>query len=211
MPYIFFGYFIIYENKKFETHQSIFSFLISFILCFIIGNYYSNYHREENLYTKNIKNMKIFEWKLPGSHIKTTMNPEFFDDSIELIHKFTEKSQKSIYYISRFDSIISLLSRKYSALPHFNLAPFIATTKEYKLIIDEFNKNKPQYIFVDNDINIPCEFDMVQTKHFGAYLHSESIIQLLQIRELYNIYKEIIIDKYQPVAKSKLLTVYEKI
>lgn len=211
MPYIFFGYFIIYENKKFKTYQSIFSFFISIFLCFMIGNYYSNYKKEESLYIKNTKSMKIFEWSLPGAHIKTTMNQEFFNDSIDLIHRFTEKSQKSVYFISRFDSIISLLSRKYSALPHFNLSPFIATTKEYKYIIEEFNKNRPQFIFVDNDIDIPCEFDMVQTKHFGAYLHSESIIQLLQTRELYNIYKEIIMDKYQPVAKSKLLTVYKKI
>ena len=155
--------------------------------------------------------MKIFEWNIPGAHIKTTMNPEIFNDSIDIIHDFTNKSQKSIYMISRFDSILSLLSRKYSALPHFNISPFIATKKEYQLIIDSFNKNKPQYIFVDNDINIPCEFDMVQTKFFGAYYHSESIIQLLQMRELYHIYKDVIENKYRPVAKSKLITVYEKI
>lgn len=211
MPYIFFGYFIIYENKKSGRLQNACSIIISVFICIMTGYYYSDYQHEEKSYIKNVKSMKIFEWNIPGAHIKTTMNPEIFNDSIDIIHDFTNKSQKSIYMISRFDSILSLLSRKYSALPHFNISPFIATKKEYQLIIDSFNKNKPQYIFVDNDINIPCEFDMVQTKFFGAYYHSESIIQLLQMRELYHIYKDVIENKYRPVAKSKLITVYEKI
>lgn len=211
MPYIFYGYFLLYERNVFPRIKQAFVFIFTLILCVTLAPFAKSYFSEVKQYKRNIKNMQIFEWNLPGSHIKSTMNPDFFADSIELIHKYIPDEEKSIFIISRYDAFISLLSRKYSGLPHFDISPYLVTPKEVELTLNSLTENSPMYIFVDNDVIVPAELDLAPVSLYGNYLHAESRIQLMQAKELTKLYKEIIPDNYIPIDHSQLLTVYKKV
>ncbi len=111
-----------------------------------------SYYLERSPYQKIVDDHKIYDWDLPAAKIKSTMNPGYFLNAVELIHKYSPDSN-SIYIISKYDNLLPFLARRYSMMPYHEVGVNLITEKEVKLCIDAILRDKPQYLFVDSDID----------------------------------------------------------
>jgi len=161
-----------------------------------------------SVFNEVFKTHKIYQWNLPTAKFISTMNPDYFKDSIQLIQRYS--SGNKIYIISKYDNFIPFLAEKYSAMPYFDLQWFLISPKEVAKSIDAVEKNKPKYIFVDSDINRSYAPDMINA-YAGqlGYLSDESVMRVMRLNELKKVFDAVKND-YHPVQSALLLTVYER-
>jgi len=172
------------------------------------GKAMHKYYTEKKAYYEIFKDHKTYEWKFDTAEFTSTMNPKYFINSVNLINKY--EGQKGIYIISKYDSIIPFLSQKYSAMPYFDVSFFLITKKEIDECINTIRNEKPQYLFVDTDIDRNLNTDIISKNvPFLGYLHDESVWRVQRLNLLKDIFAAVRND-YRPVEKGYLITVYRK-
>lgn len=158
----------------------------------------------------SFKSHKTFAWQFPTATIQTTMEPMYFTDSVNLIQKYSRENK--IYIISKYDNFLPFLARKYSAMPFVEVATSLVSPKEINRCVNAILLNKPEYIYVDTDINrnlngdIYNELDPV-ARTWGIYSESFSRVKVL------NLEKQVfdgVRAQYEPVQKGLLITVYKR-
>ena len=152
---------------------------------------------------------KIYDWDFKKASLRSTIDPVYFSDSIKLIDKYTPKDTATIGIVSQYDALLLFLSDKLSALPHFDLASCLMSSTESNIFVHALQKNNPEYLFVDSDIDIPYILDIVSIRAYGEVLHFESRQRATVLNEMHNIYQRVI-NNYEPVERGKLLTVYKR-
>ncbi len=170
------------------------------------------YYREKAEYDEIFKTHLTYEWDFDNAKFTSTMNPKFFSDAAGLIGKYSREN--GIYIISKYDGILPFLSKRYSAMPFFEVNNFLVTSKEIQLCIDTINKAKPEYLFVDTDINRNLNTDIINDKTQGYFsgldsMHEESVWRVQRLNLLKIIFHAVR-DDYQPIEKGYLVTVYRK-
>lgn len=170
------------------------------------------YYREKAEYEKIFKTHLTYEWDFDNAKFTSTMNPIYFADAAELIRKYSHEN--GIYIISKYDAILPFLSKRYSAMPFFEVSNFLVTSKEIQECIDTINKRKPNYLFVDTDINRNLNTDIINDKaqsYFSGLdsMHEESVWRVQRLNLLKIIFHAVR-DDYQPIEKGYLVTVYQK-
>ncbi len=201
-------------NMEFHKllNKTISSFIKVLIPLFVII-YYSNsvisVIRQKNEYDNIFITHKVYEWKIDKASIISTMNPLYFEQSINLIQKYTPYS-KGVYMISKFDNILPFLSSRYSRMPFFDLSWYLITEKEVKNAINTIKNNNPQYIFVDSDIYRNFKNDIIDSEipEIG-YLSQESIWRVQRLELLDRVFNNISSD-YKIVEKGILISVYKR-
>ena len=68
---------------------------------------------------------KLYKWDLPGTGFISTMNPDYFADSVQLIEKY--KNGKGIYMLSQYDNFLPFLARTYNKLPLIDVQWYLTT------------------------------------------------------------------------------------
>jgi len=168
-----------------------------------------SYYKARHEYTHLFSNHKIYDWKLETAHFRSTMDPFYFTDSIFLIHEY-EPSENAIHLISKYDDLVPFLAGRYSAMPFFDLQWFLLSPKEVALSVERIKKNKPQYLFVDTDIERDFNGEILlgglQSIGFPG---EESLHRVQRLHLLQEVFRAVKKD-YVPVKEGVLLTVYKR-
>lgn len=208
--------FLSYANPfiKNETNK-IAALLFTLSLIIYIPSIYNYYLSKSNYsyislskYNQLFKNHKTYEWNFDTAKFTSTMNPAYFENGIKLIKKYSPNN--AIYIISKYDSFLPFLAKKYSAMPYFDLASFLITEDEVNKSIAVIKNNKPKYIFIDSDINRDYFSDIINPKiPVIGYLNRESVLRVKRLYLLKEVFNAIRSD-YQSIEKGYLVTVYKR-
>ena len=183
--------------------------LIAFALLAIYVPGIMSYYASRQEYESIFLNHKTYDWNLEAANFRSTMDPKYFVDSISLIQEY-EPSDNAIHLISKYDNFVPFLAKKYSAMPFFDLQWFLLTDKEVTLCIERIRTDKPQYLFVDTDIerDFNGEIVLAELRSIG-YPGEESLQRVQRLHLLKDIFRAVKED-YTPVKKGVLLTVYKR-
>ncbi|NLU49341.1 MAG: hypothetical protein GXX09_02865 [Syntrophomonadaceae bacterium] len=167
------------------------------------------YYCTRQFYYQVFDNHKVYQWSLDRATFKSTMNPKYFTEAVELLQQYTP-GQSSVYIVSKYDNFLPFLAEKYSAMPFFEASRFLVTEREVIQCIQAIEQAKPEYLFVDTDIERNLNVDIVDSKaRYVGFLHDESVARVQRLKELQHIYQQVK-DDYQPLEKGYLLTVYHR-
>ncbi len=189
-----------------KVHTTLISSILVFSACFYIVSlckYYPNlYH-----FNKIFRTHKVYEWTLPHTNFVSTMNPQYFEDSVKLIQKYSKDN--GIYIVSKYDSFIPVISGKYSNMPYIEVSNFLTSKKEVDNNIKVLKNAKAEYLFVDKDIDRDFANDILYNEYEFHHLFHESYWRyqrLLLMRDIFNSVR----NDYEPVESSYLLTVWKR-
>jgi hypothetical protein len=180
---------------------------VALVTVYIPGllSYYSTRQEYESIFLTH----KTYDWNLDTAKFRSTMDPKYFMDSIALIQEYVP-SENAIYIISKYDSFLPFLSKKYSAMPFFDLQWFLLTDREVNLCIERIQTQKPQYLFVDTDIERNLNGEIVTAElRFISGPGEESLVRVQRLNLLMDIFKAVKKD-YELVKQGRLLTVYKR-
>ncbi len=206
---IFLMFFI--SEQKFSLNRSdhkLFLLKIGVIAVLFIAMLFNvnQFYKDKKMFTDDFVNHKVYHWKFDRAHLISTMNPEPFAESIQLMQKYSAGSP-SIYVISEFDNVLPFLGKKYGALP-FDLAWHLLSDSEIDATINKINRNSPEYLFVDG--NIDQEISDPWSKIYnGTWMKNERVSRIGRYQGLQKIFKSVS-PRYVLREKGKLLAVYQR-
>jgi hypothetical protein len=208
---VLFGHNAIFGKKpEYEIKALFFSTLALFLL-FIFS--ITVYIKPMKAFNKVMDNHVLYEWTLPGTNFISDMNPAYFEDSAELIKKYSsggKTDSKGIYIISKYDNFLPLISGRYSALPVIDFQWYVITERDFEDMISFFKRENPEYIFVDKDLAYRnFEYDIINYASNLSGLYWESAARVQRLKNMQKISKKAI-EGYNELESSLLLTVYER-
>jgi hypothetical protein len=180
---------------------------VALVTVYIPGllSYYSTRQEYESIFLTH----KTYDWNLDAAKFRSTMDPKYFMDSIAMIQEYVP-SDNAIHIISKYDSFLPFLSKKYSAMPFFDLQWFLLTDREVNLCIERIQTQKPQYLFVDTDIERNLNGEIVTAElRFISGPGEESLVRVQRLNLLMDIFTAVKKD-YELVKQGRLLTVYKR-
>ena len=195
------------EVKRFERLIVGSLIVLALMVVYIPGllSYYSTRQEYEEIFVTH----KTYDWDLDTAKFRSTMNPAYFVDSISLIQAYAP-SDNAIYLISKYDNFLPFLAKKYSAMPFFDLQWFLLTDKEVNLCIERIQTQKPQYLFVDTDIERDLKGEIVTAElRLISGPGGESLMRVQRLNLLKDIFLAVKED-YVPVKQGGLLMVYQR-
>ena len=201
--------YILEENIQWRWVKKILFLGVCCAACIFLVRGEKSFLRSKRGIQKYFATHQLYHWSLPGTNFISTMNPDDFLSSIELIKKYSPE-EKGIYIISQYDNFLPFLSQRYSKLPFIDLQWYLITQKEFDRTLECIRTHKPQYLFVDtqqqqllNDNIIPGDYPVI------AYLHNESLWRASRMMVLRHLFEYIAPD-YEPVEQTPLLQVYRR-
>jgi hypothetical protein len=137
------------------------------------------------------------------------MDPAYFVESVSLIQQYAN-SGNGIYIISKYDTVLPFLAKRYSAMPFFDVPWMLLTDHEVNLCIESIRANKPRYLFVDTDIerNLNTQILVSSIPRVGN-AGSESLLRVQRLNLLKDVFTAVK-DDYEPDGSRGLLTVYKR-
>ena len=191
---------ILYVNR-FEKKIPVLALIAVYLTVKVIDqekHFIKDYKEYNNIFQTH----QVYKWEMPRGGIYSTIDPDVFNDSVALIHKYSEG--KKIYMISKYDNILSIFSEKYSGFPFFELRSSIVTQSEYDLILQAV-RNDANILFVDNDIDRNF-YDDIAGEDATLEDIKQRVPKLQTLKRIYNTVK----NNYILVEKGKLISVYKK-
>ncbi|GEM_PF-3743122 len=171
----------------------------------------SNYFLQESDYNRTFLDHKLYRWDFNRAHFLSTMDPAVFVESVRLIDRYSVG--RAIYIISRYDSLLPFLSERYSAMPYPSLNFYLVTDRETKAVGDVILHDRPQYLFVDSDINgirigdsADPNYSLDSPQLNSAHSKSRSILMASEMQKIFNAVK----NDYKLIEKGALISVYER-
>ena len=208
-PAIFYFAFLFLEKKQ-KTVVSRSTFVSAVVLIVIVSIAPAKKFVNDYLsYNKVFKSHVTYFWDTKNTGIRTTMNPKYFSNAVDLINKYIPEKEKGIVLISQYDCLLPFLANKYSDLPYFDISQYLITEKEKNNVINRIKNIKPEYIFVDSDINAPYELDIVPISESGTGLHEESRMRVYTLNAIRDIFLAVK-DAYTPIDEGTLITAYRR-
>lgn len=189
-------------DKRGSFFPYFFCTLSIFVFLYLPTLYY--FYEGRKILRKEFSTHVIYPWTFKNATFKSTMDPELFDKSVQLISSY-EKSPR-VYLVSKYDSIMTGISDKYNALNTVNLALDLISKSDINRFFSLIKTNAPQYIFMDTDIARNFNGDIFEA-HSGNYRPSKNRAAMLtNIHQLY----DKLITLYTPGEQAGLLTVYKR-
>lgn len=150
-----------------------------------------------------------YVWNLDRAHFVSSMNPLFFENSANLIQKFS--TEPAIHIVSKYDNILPFLAKKYSAMPFSELAKFLSTPRELALSIEKIRQDRPLYLFVDTDIERDYTMDVLDPR-IPPHLNNLQWFSVKRVKwqELLQKVFMAVKDDYEPVEQGMLISVYRR-
>ncbi|MGE4266596.1 MAG: hypothetical protein AB7F25_04105 [Deferribacterales bacterium] len=191
-------------NKRRKTAVYAFSAVLGLYALSALYVNLSKY-RYEKIFTTH----KTYEWNMERAKITSTMNPEYFQNGVDLIKKYSDVA-KGIYIVSEFDNILPFLSDKYSLMPFFDLKWYHITPKELNKSVSTLKDKRPEYIFVDTGYDRNLNNEIIDPDFPGyKYISEESVWRVQRLNLLYSVFSSVEQD-YQLVEKGALISVYKR-
>lgn len=203
LPGLFYFSFV-FEKIKNQVTQSLFFSLAAAALIWV-GLQHFDYNRKfVQSYERVFQHYKIYHWDKFATNIDSTMNPAFFEPAVGLIMEYLPE-RKDLYIISQYDFWLTYLANKYSGLPHFDLTGNLAKPGDIDQIVAAIRKERPEYLFVDSDINVPYELSLLRpSNNYYEAMGRWSILALNNLRKIY----DQVIDDYTLVEAGQMISVY---
>ncbi len=177
-----------------------------FLPAFISGSWHQDETRAE--YYGIVNSHTTYQWNFDRARFISTMDPKFFENGVSLIHRFSEEGP--IFIISRYDNFLPFLAKRYSAMPYFEVSKFQLSPKETQACIDRIREAKPDYLFVDTDINRSYAPDRIHSSSVigtAEYLAARfQVHRMMRLQEIFQTVKE----DYVLVEKGLLISVYKR-
>ncbi|MEI6102252.1 MAG: hypothetical protein WCP73_10465, partial [Eubacteriales bacterium] len=158
------------------------------------------YTASQQEYEWAFKQHENYEWKLERAHFVSSMNPKVFEDSADLIRKYS--TTPAIHILSKYDAILPFVAKKYSAMPFFEMSKFFVSPRELALSVEKIRQDRPDYLFVDTNISYDFTVDVVDPRAFRAHymnhLQGLSVMRAKQLELLKQVF-EAVQDDYELV------------
>lgn len=186
---------------------------VSVLLLFAFIFSSSLYFMEEIKIKKARDNHMTYDWKFEAAQIKSTANPLLLEKSVNLIKKYSNKSQ-SIYMISKYDNLLPILAGKYNLFPYNELVTNLVTYKDIDYVAKFLTEQKPEYIFVDRNIRnfhfgqIVNPKDPYLKELHNGYPYESSVARGLMLYNLTLLYESFLRPQYEPIESDGLITVF---
>ncbi len=196
--------------KETKASQQKITILLVALLCCASFVYLSGiryYWREYHQYSMIFKTHKTYQWHFQRAQFISTVDPQPFEEAVQRIQHYAPQSK--IYIISKHDNILPFLAQRYNGLPYFDVPWYLLTSKEINLCIQTLQKARPQYLFVDTDIDNTLRLtDIVspEVPYIGD-MSQESIQRVKRLSLLKTVFDAVRKD-YTLIDKGPLLTVY---
>ncbi len=194
------------RSPSISRYQKEIHYTVLFVCTLFWVSGLSTYYDSKGTFDSVFRTHKTYQWDFDRARILSTMNPDYFRDSITLLQKYSPTSQ--CYILSKYDNFLPFLAKKYSAMPYFDVPMYLLTAREVDACIQLIKQDKPKFLFVDKDILRESASDIIpkETPVIG-YLHDESLWRVQRLQHLKEIFLGVNAD-YKPVESSQLLTVY---
>jgi hypothetical protein len=178
-------------------------------LAFVYVPGLSAYYTTKTEYEKVFATHRTYDWNLERAQFRSTMDPAYFVESVSLIQQYAN-SGNGIYIISKYDTVLPFLAKRYSAMPFFDVPWMLLTDHEVNLCIESIRANKPRYLFVDTDIerNLNTQILVSSIPRVGN-AGSESLLRVQRLNLLKDVFTAVK-DDYEPDGSRGLLTVYKR-
>lgn len=205
LPVFFYFAFLFLEKTSSELKRNIIYGLAVAAVMAVVFTQYRDYRIYGRQFNKTFKTHKVYSWDKRGTNINSTMNPAFFEPAVLMIEKYLP-DRKDLYMISQYDFLLTYLAGKYSSMPHYDLSGNLITADQIEYAVDNIRLEKPEYIFVDSDINVPYELNLPNLT-LGPQLYVDARCHILSLNSMRAIYKAVIGD-YALVEQGRLISVY---
>jgi hypothetical protein len=182
---------------------------VIFILLLLIAQNATIFYRQKTLFLNNFVAHETYQWNYDRARLITTINPEPINEGIFMIRKYSSDS-RGIYIISQYDNLLPFLSERYSLMPYFEMTWHLFSDKEVNDAIDRIRKSRPQYIFVDINIDQENIIDPWAKIYNSDGAKRERASRIGRYSELQKIFKAISPD-YELIKKGDLISVYKRI
>lgn len=93
----------------------------------------------------------LYEWPFKKAPITTVMPPMLFIDAVDLVKRHASHSNE-IYLVSKYESVIPILSDKYNNFRFTELFTNLVSMREVNMAMDDIVRRNPPVIFIDNDV-----------------------------------------------------------
>ncbi len=175
------------------------------VIAYIFSTYFFYIGRAETL--QLFRQHLIYDWNFEKAKFKSTMEPELFYETVDLIQKYSNSN--SIYLISKYDAILPVVSNKYNKIPAVSVALDMIGKKDIARMARPILKNKPEYIFVDTDILRNYVNDIYNIYgELGRIAYDESIGRVTVMDNMKMLFLRIH-TKYELIEKGRLISVYK--
>jgi hypothetical protein len=166
------------------------------------------FYESKEVHDRNYEQHRVYHWDFDRAKIATTINPAPFHESIDLIRKYSPQENSGIHILSVYDNVLPFLAKRYSLMPFFEMQSFIFTSKERTEAISRLKSQRPEYLFVENDI------DKEQPDPWAPYFNNPDINKerksnqrrRLELGKIFAAVEE----SYDKIEEGALLSVYKR-
>lgn len=182
--------------------------IIGVSLFAVYGPTLASYYVRQWEYRQIYATHRVYQWDFDRARFETTMDPTYFRNAVDLIGKYSTSS--GIFIISKYDTIVPFLAGRYSEMPYHDVATSLVTQKEVDNCTNLIRASRPEYIFVDTDIERNLNGDIwfqIDPLASANSLYAESFARASVLNLLKKVYAGVK-DDYEPVEKGLLITAY---
>ena len=196
---------IFWIDKYLKKINSISIFFFAFTILTIIPTAESYFYKKTFYYDKIIDKISVFNWDFPNAKIKSTIDPILIDDSCKKFQKY--HINKDIVMISEYDLFLPYVCGFKNKGFYPQLGQGLISEKFYNKALEYYDKQKPEYIFVDKAISN----NNMDKDNFGFYsmISDYAFKKINYISQIKNVYNDLKIH-YDLVEKGKLINVYKR-
>lgn len=198
---------ILLELYSKTIHKSMFYNILNVGLVLVYFSMSISFYKGKTQILMPFKHHVIHQWNFENAKFNSTMDPELFQESVELIQKYSHSN--GMYLISKYDAILPVISNKYNKIPAVSVALDMIGKKDIDRMSIPILKNRPRYLFVDTDIYRNYINDIYnQYGELGVFLHEESIGRATVMDNMKQLFFKIN-DQYKLIEKGRLISVYQ--
>lgn len=149
-----------------------------------------------------------YTWTNPRARVVTTTPEGTFNQAVDLIHRYSKDPGISI--ISKYDCILPFLAERYSAMPYPDLQWFIVTPREIAEVARYVGEKKPEYLFVDTDIDRAFRRDEIR-HDVPRWLdcREESLMRVMRLQTLRITFDQVR-GQYRLVERTPIISVWKR-
>lgn len=194
------------QLKKVEYYVLV--VLVAWVFAFFYMPLSITYVKSEDQYLTIFKEHKVYYWNIPTAKFYSTMDPRPFYDAIRLINKYSDK--KGIYIISKYDNSLPFFAKKYSEMPFLQTDLSIVSDKEMQIAINAILTAKPDYLFVDSDIerNRVGDTSWLNDPLLSPDIYALGRGRVLVLDNLSALFAAVK-SSYRPIEQGQIITVYK--
>jgi len=166
------------------------------------------FYKEKLSFRDNFKNHKTYAWQIDRAHVITTVNPKIMENAILLVQRYSNKESPGIFILSKYDSLLPFLARRYSVMTFSELTAYLFSKKEYEAVLNSIKEHKPRYLFVDTNLK-DYRSDPWANLYTASFFSPERASRMGRYALLYKIFLEVEND-YKKIDQTELISVYER-